>query len=64
MPVGTVYTIRDWTDQISFNGRLATASCPNCHIVHAFPEEMKARIEAKNNLRRAMYLNKYRNKGK
>lgn len=43
MPVGTVYTIREWNDQISFNGRLATASCPTCHIIHAFPEEMQRR---------------------
>lgn len=43
MPVGTVYTIREWNDQISFNGRLATESCPTCHIVFGFPEEMQRR---------------------
>lgn len=44
MPVGATYTINGYAGEvISFNGNLATDTCPTCHIVHAFPEELRRR---------------------
>lgn len=44
MPVGATYTINGYAGEvISFNGKLATETCPKCHIVHAFPEELQRR---------------------
>ena len=38
------YNISAWPGEIlTFNGRLDTDTCPTCHILHAFPEEMYRR---------------------
>ncbi len=49
MPVGARYTINGWAgEQIRFNGKLMTESCPDCHIIHAFPDEMYRRAQLYN----------------
>ena len=44
MPIGSTYTINGWAgEQIGFNGRLMTQACPDCHIIHAYPQELEDR---------------------
>ena len=39
-----VYTIKGWAGElVQFDGRLAVATCPSCHMVYAIPEEMRRR---------------------